>query len=78
MILLDMESTGNFMKTNTSLDLEYRGLLRRSEVLKLTGLSKSTLYRLELSNDFPSAVQVSARCVAYRLSDVYKWLEGRN
>jgi len=78
MILLDMESTGNFMKTNTSLDLEYRGLLRRSEVLKLTGLSKSTLYRLELSNDFPSAVQVSTRCVAYRLSDVYKWLEGRN
>ncbi|WP_367613873.1 helix-turn-helix transcriptional regulator [Alteromonas sp. 07-89-2] len=78
MILLDMESTRNFMKQNTSLNLECRGLLRRSEVLKLTGLSKSTLYRLESSNDFPSAIQVSARCVAYRLSEIYKWLEGRN
>lgn len=66
------------MRKDTQFNLESRGLLRRSEVLKLTGLSKSTLYRLESSRDFPSAIQVSARCVAYRLSDVYRWLEGRN
>ena len=65
------------MNENSKPSLAVRGLVRRREVLKLTGLSKSTLYRLESIRDFPKAIQISDRCVAYRLADVYKWLEGR-
>ena len=57
--------------------LESRQLARRKDILKLTGLSKSTLYRLELSGDFPKAFRLTDRCVAYKLSDVYRWMEGK-
>lgn len=57
--------------------LDTHQLARRSDVLRLTGLSKSTLYRLEHQGDFPSSFRLTERCVAYRLSDVYRWMEDK-
>jgi len=50
-------------------------MLRRSEVIKLTGLSDSTIWRMEAKGTFPKRVQLSVRRVGWRYSEVSKWLE---
>lgn len=52
-------------------------LIRRPEVCELTGLPKSTLYDHLATGAFPSPVKLSARSVAWRLSDVLAWMESR-
>lgn len=60
------------MKENTS-----SRLLRRPEVLGLTGLPKSTLYDYLAAGTFPAPVKLSTRSVAWRLGDVLEWIESR-
>jgi prophage regulatory protein len=45
-------------------------LLRLPEVLRRTGLSRSTLYVLMADNLFPRSVHLSARSVAWREEEV--------
>lgn len=52
-------------------------LLRRPEVESLTGLSRSTLYDWMKKGDFPQPIKLGARLVAWRESDISKWLESR-
>ena len=52
-------------------------LLRRAEVLHLTGLPKSTLYDYLAKSAFPAPVKLSARSVAWKLSEVLAWIESR-
>jgi prophage regulatory protein len=48
-------------------------LLRMPAVRQLTGLGRSTIYRLMAAHQFPSAVQLSSRAVGWRLSDLEQW-----
>lgn len=52
-------------------------ILRISEVCKLTGLSRATIYRLKAAGDFPAPVRLSARAVGWRLCDIMEWIEQR-
>ena len=52
-------------------------LMKIDEVLHLTSLSRSTLYRLIRSGDFPSPVRIGPRAVAWRERDIRRWLESR-
>lgn len=52
-------------------------LLRRAEVEAQTGLARSTLYRLTAQGEFPAPVRLSARCVAFRASEVDAWIQSR-
>jgi prophage regulatory protein len=53
-------------------------LLRRPEVLHLTGLSgPSALKRAIAEADFPKPVRLTARSIAWRLSAVLAWIESR-
>ena len=55
-------------------------ILRIDEVLALTGLSRSTLYRLGASGDFPKAVELcgpGGRAKGWRLSEVEEWIRNR-
>ncbi len=52
-------------------------LIRLPEVLRLTGLSRSTLYRKIHSSQFPQPVQLGPRSVAWRVSDILAWIENR-
>ena len=47
--------------------------LRIDIVLKMTGLSRSTLYRKVNDGTFPRQIQLSERCIGWRLSDVELW-----
>jgi prophage regulatory protein len=48
-------------------------LLRLPAVVRHTGLSRSTIYRLMASRHFPVAVKLSSRAVGWRKADVDRW-----
>ena len=52
-------------------------LINEKQVLALIGLSRSTLWRLEQSGQFPSRRQVSTRAVRWNLAEVLEWIESR-
>lgn len=52
-------------------------LLKRSEVVKKTALSASQIYRLMHAGEFPKAVQLSERSVAWVEHEVDAWIESR-
>lgn len=52
-------------------------LLRRREVERLVGLSRSTIYAMMRRGQFPLPVQLSARAVAWRGRDLDDWLAQR-
>jgi prophage regulatory protein len=51
-------------------------ILRRPEVQKITGLSRSHLYLLIQQGTFPPPVKLGARAVGWRHSDVQEWIDG--
>ena len=52
-------------------------LLRMSSVVRLTGLGRSTIYRLMATREFPRPVRLSARAVAWRREELDRWSEAR-
>ena len=52
-------------------------LLRRQQVEEITGLSRSSIYRLMKSGEFPRPVKVGPAAVRWRESDIMDWLESR-
>lgn len=64
------------MYTNTTIPGTCR-LMWISEVLQLSGLSRTTLYREIKSNAFPASVKLSLRSVGWLRDDVTQWLESR-
>ncbi|MFP8778077.1 helix-turn-helix transcriptional regulator [Hydrogenophaga sp. RWCD_12] len=46
-------------------------------VMQLTGLGRSTIYRLMAQQQFPCPVRVGVRAVAWRRSELAQWSETR-
>lgn len=57
------------------MQIEEVRLYRRRDVEKLTGLPHSSMYRKIAENDFPRPVKIGKRSVAWKGSDLKKWLE---
>lgn len=51
--------------------------LRIGQVMQLTGLSRMTIYRLELAGEFPKRRQLSRNSVAWLDTDIDRWAESR-
>jgi prophage regulatory protein len=51
-------------------------LLRRKEVERLTGLSRSSIYAWMKDGRFPRPVRLGPRAVAWRQSDITAWFDG--
>lgn len=51
--------------------------LRVREVIHLTGLSRMTIYRLELAGEFPKRRQLSKNSVAWLDTDIAQWADSR-
>jgi prophage regulatory protein len=51
--------------------------LRIRQVMQVTGLSRMTIYRLELAGKFPKRRQLSQNSVAWLESDVATWADSR-
>ena len=52
-------------------------MIRLAEVMELTGLSKSSIYRLEKLGQFVPRVKMSARATGWSLAAINKWMENR-
>lgn len=51
--------------------------LRIRQVTQLTGLSRMTIYRLELAGRFPKRRRLSENSVAWLESDIAAWADSR-
>jgi prophage regulatory protein len=51
--------------------------LRMRAVTRITGLGRSTIYRLVAKEAFPSPVKLANRAVAWRRTDLERWGETR-
>jgi len=51
--------------------------LRIGVVMRLTGLSRSTIYRMVAQLSFPQPVRLSRRLIAWRRADLDQWSDGR-
>lgn len=51
--------------------------LRLQAVIRVTELSRSTLYRLIADEQFPRPVRLGPRAVAWRRTDIEAWCEAR-
>jgi prophage regulatory protein len=52
-------------------------LLRVPEVLDRTGLSRTTIWRMERKNQFPKHCRISARAIGWHEADVTRWIQER-
>ena len=52
-------------------------ILKVSEVINKTGLSRTTLWRLERSGKFPSSIKLSYNRVGWREHEIDEWIESR-
>ena len=52
-------------------------LLRRRQVEEITGMSRSSIYRLMQNGEFPRPVRVGPTAVRWRESEITAWLESR-
>jgi prophage regulatory protein len=51
--------------------------LRMPTVMRMTGLGRSTIYRMIAEEKFPCPVRLGPRAVAWRRSDLDHWSEAR-
>lgn len=58
--------------------LEDLRVLRRAQVLAVTGLSESRIRQLERAGQFPRRIALGAGAVAYREIEVRQWLAARS
>ena len=55
-------------------------IMRIPEVVEVTGLSRTTIWRRVKSGDFPAPVRLgnlATRSVGWRESEIRKWIESR-
>jgi len=52
-------------------------IIKTDEVMHLTSLSRSTLWRYEKENKFPKREKLGAKSVGWKLSEVQEWIINR-
>ena len=64
-------------KENVILMEQSKRILRLPEVLKMTGLSRTSIWRQIDAGTFPKSVKLGPRAVGWRASDIEEWLRNR-
>lgn len=72
-----IESTPNLTAPPSPFASGLVPLLRIDDVLRLTGLSRSTVYRLVREGTFPAPLKLSVQSVAWRADALQAWMEAR-
>lgn len=75
-VSLDTDSTDDSVQRSEFSEMPIR-LMRFSELRRRTGLSRSTIWRLERAGEFPRHFQISRNAVAWLESDVVAWIGAR-
>lgn len=56
-----------------------RRVVRLPEVLEITGLSRTTIWRRERDGSFPPPIRLGSentRAIGWREQDIYDWIDG--
>ncbi len=53
------------------------GFLRLVDVLRITGLARSTVYRMMAEDAFPAPCRLGRRAVGWRSDDIAQWSAAR-
>lgn len=61
-------------KTNGTME---RIILRPKDVVQMTGLSRTQIWRLEVNGDFPIRKRLGARATGWFREDIERWLSER-
>lgn len=75
-LLEHLLSNVNDVSSSTPQSVDDR-IIRSKEVQQITGLSRTTLWRLERAGNFPSRVALCPGSVGWRLSEVDEWIRSR-
>lgn len=73
--LLD-QTTNHSIRNNSPSPTPDR-IIRASEVLTMTGLSRTTIWRMENRDEFPRRVSLGANSVGWKLSEIKHWISER-
>ena len=60
-----------------SLDNAPERIIRAKEVQEMTGLSRTTLWRMENKGEIPRRVSLGANSVGWRFSEIQSWIDSR-
>lgn len=60
-----------------SQEIDSSSILRLKAVRALTGLSRSTIWRLCRRGEFPQPLKLTARLIGWRAAEVQRWLDSR-
>ncbi|CAI9907500.1 AlpA family transcriptional regulator [Pseudomonas aeruginosa] len=52
-------------------------IIRLKEVMDLTGLARSTVYKYIAASEFPVPVSLGERCVGWLESEIHDWILAR-
>jgi len=52
-------------------------IMRLPEVIKSTGLARSTIYKKISENDFPAQISLGAQSVGWVETDIQDWIQGK-
>lgn len=52
-------------------------IIRLKEVMKMTGLGRSTVYKYVAENVFPKPISLGDRCVGWLESEVLGWISSK-
>ncbi len=52
-------------------------IIRAKEVAKITGLSRTTIWRMEKAGTFPARVSLGGNSVGWKHSEIQEWLRSR-
>lgn len=63
--------------SNTTAQQIHTALIRRKEVERLTALSRSRIYALMRTGDFPKNVSLGAMSVAWLETEIHEWIAQR-
>ena len=58
-------------------EIEQQRLMRLDEVKRVTGLSRTLIYEMMPTGDFPERVRLHKRSVGWRACEVLDWLKSR-
>jgi prophage regulatory protein len=73
-----LEALYNYLEPNVSCEiLKRHSILRRREVERLTGLSRSTIYANIATGKFPKPISLGDRAIGFVAAEIEDWLQKR-
>lgn len=58
--------------------MQQNGVIRRRELESVIGLSRSTIYAMMATGEFPRPIKLGSRAVGWRLDDIDQWFATRS